>query len=470
MKKDCECCQLCTGCTRPKHPCMISAMNILKIRIGILRKVLILGIVLVTISLLYFVRPLQETHVSRSYISSENDGEVGGGKQDGVDYDVQSEFMGVLPRVLDSAKRSGVVSHLRSLIGLGWKDNSGTSSKTEIKFDSHAERLLDILEVNLFQNKTNAIDEVTVIKPSRKEGIHRSTSDEGEIPVGDGLQCIPGKSRDRMLNLFGNGYDANLHPFIGSKTGVSGVMSLPPPFGFRKSESALIKAVTVVGQSDFPTSNSCSRCVVVGNGGVMKQSAMGPIIDDFDVVIRLNDAPTVGYEKDVGSKTTIRMAYPESSFQSSLLYKGNWLYVIVIFKQADLLWVADVAAGKKAPSLKFWKSVARAVPKPSDEFRIFNPLIIRETAELVGMKVGNGKVGKNVPTTGSFAISMATRLCDEVSVAGFGYDVTKPLHYYDKLQMKIVKESWTHNIDIEKKWLLKMVQQGVIHDLTRGIK
>lgn len=32
---------------------------------------------------------------------------------------------------------------------------------------------------------------------------------------------------------------------------------------------------------------------------------------------------------------------------------------------------------------------------------------------------------------------MATRLCDEVSVAGFGYDVTKPLHYYDKLQMKV---------------------------------
>lgn len=95
---------------------MISAMNILKIRIGILRKILILGIVLVTISLLYFVRPLQETSVSRSYVSSDNDGEVGV-KQDGIDYDVQSEFMGVLPRVLDSAKRSGVVSHLRSLIG-----------------------------------------------------------------------------------------------------------------------------------------------------------------------------------------------------------------------------------------------------------------------------------------------------------------------------------------------------------------
>lgn len=53
------------------------------------------------------------------------------------------------------------------------------------------------------------------------------------------------------------------------------------------------------------------------------------------------------------------------------------------------------------PSLKFWKSVARAVPKPSDEFRIFNPLIIRETAELVGMKVGNGKVGKVRPKTSS---------------------------------------------------------------------
>lgn len=44
--------------------------------------------------------------------------------------------------------------------------------------------------------------------------IHSSTSDEGEITVGDGLQCIPGKSRDRMLNLFGNGYVQPCHSLL----------------------------------------------------------------------------------------------------------------------------------------------------------------------------------------------------------------------------------------------------------------
>lgn len=37
------------------------------------------------------------------------------------------------------------------------------------------------------------------------------------------------------------------------------------------------------------------------------------IIDEHEVVIRINKAPTVGFEKDVGSKTTHRFMYPEST-------------------------------------------------------------------------------------------------------------------------------------------------------------
>ncbi|XP_041453957.1 CMP-N-acetylneuraminate-beta-1,4-galactoside alpha-2,3-sialyltransferase-like isoform X2 [Lytechinus variegatus] len=430
-------------------------MNTVMFRTGVLRKIYILFIILATVLLFYFVRPLQDT-----YISSVKDGDMLG-KKDGMDYDDQAES-GIL---------HVIISYLRSLIGLGLEGSSGIS-KTKIVYDSHARRLVDNLEMRIFQNKTNS-SEVTGIKPPKKTGINSLSYHETNITDGSRSQCIPGKTRDRMLNLFGNRYDVNIHPFIGAETEVSSLVSLPPPFGFKKLESVLKKAVSVINKSDFSeiTSKSCSRCVVVGNGGVMKDSSMGAIIDDFDVVIRLNDAPTITYEKDVGSKTTIRMAYPESSFQSAIPYKGHWLYVIVIFKQTDLEWISNVAAGKKVPSsLRFWKSVARSVPKPADEFRIFNPHIIQETAELVGMKIGNGKVGKNVPTTGSFAISMATRLCDEVSVAGFGYDESKPLHYYDKQQIKVVKNSWTHNINIEKKWLLKLVQQGIVHDLTGGIK
>ena len=80
---------------------------------------------------------------------------------------------------------------------------------------------------------------------------------------------------------------------------------------------------------------------------------------------------------------------------------------------------------------------------------------------------------QNVPTTGFAAIMVALRLCDEVSVAGFGYNLKEPnslLHYYSQGEkMSLIKQSFTHNIPMETKTLYKLVQQGIIVDLTNGI-
>jgi hypothetical protein len=47
---------------------------------------------------------------------------------------------------------------------------------------------------------------------------------------------------------------------------------------------------------------------VVGNSGKLLDGNYGDIIDSHDVVIRFNWAPSEGYEKYVGSKTTIRLS------------------------------------------------------------------------------------------------------------------------------------------------------------------
>lgn len=468
-----ECPLQCTGCVTPDHPCMTAAMKLSRgLRFVILRKTLILFVILFSITTFIYLRPLDDHDASHPYVR--NDGEINGEEMDDAAlYEVNSEFVNLKnPRDETERKSGGVVDSLRSLIGLKPMNKDG-SSKTEIRLDSHAQHLLEILEVNLYKNETNSYDLASSGGVAGKPGIHLLSPDEGEVDGEDAPRCVPRKSRDRMLNLYGSSYNPNYHPFVGqAEAKTSNMMSLPAPFGFHNSETILKKALSVVKLSDLPVTKgkSCTRCVVVGNGGIIKKTSLGKTIDDHDVVIRLNDAPTKGYEVDVGSRTTLRMAYPESSFQTSRLYDDHWLYVMIVFKPSDLEWITDVAAGKKVrPSLHFWKSVARSVPKPADEFRIFNPLIIRETATLIGFTIGNGRMNKNVPTTGSFAIAMATRLCDEVSVVGFGYTEDKPLHYYDALQMKVVKKSWTHNIDQEKRWLHKLVQQGVIHDLTGGI-
>lgn len=52
---------------------------------------------------------------------------------------------------------------------------------------------------------------------------------------------------------------------------------------------------------------STSSICLVGNGGVVMEKELGNEIDNYDVVIRFNHAPTSGYEKYVGSKTTLRL-------------------------------------------------------------------------------------------------------------------------------------------------------------------
>eukprot|EP00899_Mesostigma_viride_P013084 jgi/Mesvir1/21777/Mv04175-RA.2 len=49
-----------------------------------------------------------------------------------------------------------------------------------------------------------------------------------------------------------------------------------------------------------------ATCAVVGSSDHMLGCGAGSEIDGHDVVIRLNDAPTVGHERDVGSRTTLR--------------------------------------------------------------------------------------------------------------------------------------------------------------------
>ncbi|KTF82311.1 hypothetical protein cypCar_00030929 [Cyprinus carpio] len=122
----------------------------------------------------------------------------------------------------------------------------------------------------------------------------------------------------------------------------------------------------------------------------------------------------------------------------------------------------------------FWKSVAHSVPRKPSEIRILNPYFIQEAAfQFIGLPQNNGLMGKgNIPTLGTVAITMALHNCDEVAVAGFGYDMNTPhapLHYYETVKMSAIKESWTHNISKEKEFLHKLVKASIITDLTNGI-
>ncbi|XP_066232191.1 CMP-N-acetylneuraminate-beta-1,4-galactoside alpha-2,3-sialyltransferase isoform X2 [Saccopteryx leptura] len=251
-----------------------------------------------------------------------------------------------------------------------------------------------------------------------------------------------------------------------------------PPFGI-KGQDNLIKAILSATKEYRLTpaldSLSCRRCIIVGNGGVLANKSLGSRIDDYDIVVRLNSAPVKGFEKDVGSKTTLRITYPEGAMQRPEQYERDSLFVLAGFKWQDFKWLKYIVYKERMSALDgFWKSVATRVPKEPPEIRILNPYFIQEAAfTLIGLPFNNGLMGRgNIPTLGSVAVTMALHGCDEVAVAGFGYDMSTPnapLHYYETVRMAAIKESWTHNIQREKEFLRKLVKAHVITDLTSGI-
>uniref|UniRef100_A0A665UL82 CMP-N-acetylneuraminate-beta-1,4-galactoside alpha-2,3-sialyltransferase n=1 Tax=Echeneis naucrates TaxID=173247 RepID=A0A665UL82_ECHNA len=246
-----------------------------------------------------------------------------------------------------------------------------------------------------------------------------------------------------------------------------------PPFGFKTQEriiDSILTATKNYGLGEELDSASCKRCIIVGNGGILSNKSLDYTFDSL-----LNEAPVRGYGKDVGTKTTIRITYPEGAIQKPENYEKDSLFVFSAFKPLDFKWLRQMVFKEKLRGTEgFWKSVAHYVPREPTEMRILNPYFIQEAAfQFIGLPLNNGVMGKgNIPTLGTVAITMALHNCDEVAVAGFGYDMNTPqapLHYYETVKMSAIKESWTHNISKEKEFLRKLVKANVITDLTNGI-
>ncbi|XP_072540068.1 ST3 beta-galactoside alpha-2,3-sialyltransferase 3a isoform X2 [Salminus brasiliensis] len=291
-------------------------------------------------------------------------------------------------------------------------------------------------------------------------------------------ECKPGYSEAKMTSIYPK-FTKPAPMFLDPNfKRLSKISNFPPPFGI-KTQDKIIDVILAetknYGLGPELDSLSCKRCVIIGNGGILSNKSLGSKIDEYDVVIRLNEAPVSGFEKDVGSKTTMRITYPEGAIQKSERYEKSSLFVFSAFKPLDFKWLRQMVFKERLRGTEgFWKSVARIVPRDPEDMRILNPYFIQEAAfRFIGLPHNNGLMGRgNIPTLGTVAITMALHNCDEVAVAGFGYDMSTPhapLHYYEKLRMSAIKESWTHNISKEKEFLRKLVTAGVIQDLTNGI-
>ena len=70
----------------------------------------------------------------------------------------------------------------------------------------------------------------------------------------------------------------------------------------------------------------CRDCALVTSSGHLLRSRQGPQIDQTECVIRMNDAPTRGYGRDVGNRTSLRVI-AHSSIQRILRNRHDLLNV-----------------------------------------------------------------------------------------------------------------------------------------------
>ncbi|XP_075630621.1 CMP-N-acetylneuraminate-beta-galactosamide-alpha-2,3-sialyltransferase 4 isoform X4 [Balearica regulorum gibbericeps] len=245
------------------------------------------------------------------------------------------------------------------------------------------------------------------------------------------------------------------------------------PYGTKGSEDVLLRLLSITHYSlpESIQSLKCRRCAVVGNGHRLRNSSMGETINTYDVVIRLNNAPVHGYEQDVGSKTTMRLFYPESAhFNPRTENNPDTLLVLVPFKPMDFQWMEAILNDKKRVRKGFWKQPPLIWDANPERVRILNPYYMEVTAaKLLNLPMKQPRKVKQKPTTGLLAITLALHFCDLVHIAGFGYpdsaNKKQTIHYYEQITLKSMAAS-EHNVSHEAVAIKRMLELGLVKNLT----
>ncbi|KAM6953217.1 lactosylceramide alpha-2,3-sialyltransferase [Aplochiton taeniatus] len=291
-------------------------------------------------------------------------------------------------------------------------------------------------------------------------------------------KCRTGHTRKSLESRLSGGNHLT-QPFLWRDMPLSPeLFAFPPPFGFYGVRAKLEAVLKLLPPPD-PTPKECQRCVVMGNGGILRDLELGPLIDRFDTVFRLNSGPLGAFSSDVGNRTSVRMSYPEGSPLRWEDWDPEVQFVAVVYKAVDLSWISAMISRHTVSlwdRLFFWQKVPVQIPINPSRFRMLNLQIIRETAmDLLHYPAPKPRLwgwDQNVPTLGASALTLASLMCDEVSLAGFGYNLSQlgaPLHYYDSLPMEAMVDQNMHNVDRERELLQSLVREGAISDLTGGL-
>ncbi|XP_058088602.1 beta-1,6-galactosyltransferase GALT29A-like [Magnolia sinica] len=203
-----------------------------------------------------------------------------------------------------------------------------------------------------------------------------------------------------------------------------------------------------------------ASCAVIGNSGILLKSEYGDLIDSHEIVIRLNNARTDGFQQHVGSKTNI------SFVNSNILhlcsrrkgcfchpYGENIAIVMYICQAVHLMDYMLCSASHKAPLLitdaRFDVLCTRIVKYYSLK------RFVEETRK--GPKEWGAAHDGSLfhYSSGMQAVMLALGICERVSVFGFGKSTAAKHHYHTNQKAEL----HLHDYEAEYDFYRDLVQR-----------
>ena len=197
--------------------------------------------------------------------------------------------------------------------------------------------------------------------------------------------------------------DANLHHYILHRGNRYATHVLERMGKFRGKHEFLL-------DRDLPEMADWTSCAVVRSSPSVLKRSHGREIDGHSAVIRFNEAPTKGFEKHVGSKTTVRLQNPER--------QG--------FAEGKELCLTKNFSNLSNPNCKIVPLSPQFIAY-SRYYWHWNPK--RGYTSSIGPKRREKRLKMS---TGFIGIALALHLCSKVTLYGFEAGAGDNGHYYNK--------------------------------------
>ncbi|XP_068582070.1 alpha-N-acetylgalactosaminide alpha-2,6-sialyltransferase 5b [Cebidichthys violaceus] len=185
-----------------------------------------------------------------------------------------------------------------------------------------------------------------------------------------------------------------------------------------------------------PLKMHCRTCALVTSSGQLTGSRRGEEIDSSECVIRMNDAPSIRHQQDVGRRTSLRVV-SHASLQMVLRSRQELLNAsqdtVFIFWGPNSCMRRD-GKGNVYNNLRLLNQLL-----PKLKVYITSRIKMLKFDELFEKETGlDRKSSKSWLTTGWFTMAIAVELCDRIDVYGMvppdfcrSSHPSLPYHYYE---------------------------------------